>query len=148
MQLTLPFRRLSPALSPILGVTVLMSSWMLSSCAAPLAFVGVVGAAGIYATQEYHTNSTAMWIDQPAQEVYNEALLLLEDMAPLPVNHDPLTRTAEASFSKDEYTFRVESRGPNRCRISVGVQHFGLWDRGLADAFLARLIERMQKSRS
>ncbi|HIG86376.1 MAG TPA: hypothetical protein EYQ25_04975 [Planctomycetes bacterium] len=148
MQLTQPFRRHSSLLSPVLGLTVLMSSWMLSSCAAPLAFVGVAGAAGIYATQEYRTNSTAMWIDHPAQDVYNEALLLLEDMAPLPVNHDPQARTAEASFSKEEYTFRVESRGSNRCRISVGVQRFGLWNRGLADAFLARLIERMQKSRS
>jgi len=148
MQLTQPFRRRSSLLSPILGLTVLMSSWMLSSCAAPLAFVGVTGAAGIYATQEYRTNSTAMRIDQPAQDVYNEALLLLEDMAPLPVNHDPQTHTAEASFSREEYSFRVESRGANRCRISVGVQRFGLWNRGLADAFLARLIERIQMSRS
>ncbi len=148
MQPTQPSHRLSTILSPILGVTLLASSWTLSSCAAPLAFVGVTGAAGIYATQEYRTNSTAMWLDHPAEEVYNEALLLLEDMAPLPVNHDPQTQTAEASFSKEEYSFRVESRGSNRCRISVGVQRFGLWNRGLADAFLARLSDRLQMSQS
>jgi hypothetical protein len=62
----------------------------------------------------------------------------------MPVNYDPETRTAEASFSQDEYAFSVESRGPDRCRISVGVQRFGLWDRPMADSFLARLVKRIK----
>lgn len=131
---TIPF---SHILLPFLGLS------LLSSCVAPIAFIGVVGAAGVYATQEYRSNSTSMWLDYPAQEVYNQALLLLEDMAPIPVTQDPQTRTAEASFSHDEYAFSVESRGPERCRISIGVQRFGLWDRGLADAYLSRLMQRL-----
>jgi hypothetical protein len=122
----------------LLGLTCL------AACAAPIAFIGVAGAAGVYATQEYRSNSTAMWLSFPAQEVYSEALLLLEDMAPIPVTQDAETRTAEASFSHDEYAFRVESRGPERCRISIGVQRFGMWDRPLADAYLARLVKRLR----
>ena len=121
-----------------------MALAFVASCAAPIAFIGIAGAAGVYATHEYRDNSTAMWLDYPAQDVYNEALILLEDMAPIPVNYDPETRTAEASFSQDEYAFSVESRGPNRCRISVGVQHFGIWDRPMADSFLARLVKRIK----
>jgi hypothetical protein len=57
---TIPF---SHILLPFLGLS------LLSSCVVPIAFIGVVGAADVYATQEYRSNSTSMWLDYPAEDV-------------------------------------------------------------------------------